>query len=123
VLILGFGILLTTGFYLLSAQPVTVFIDETRQDVRTHQSTVAGLLAELRSPLDPQDIASPGGDAPIQSGLVIHVKKAHLVIIDVDGQRQQVLTQSIEPRDILSTAKISIGTHDLVEVDNAPLAG
>ena len=42
-LIIVFGAVIFGGFYLLSAQPITLLIDGVRQDVRTHQITVGGI--------------------------------------------------------------------------------
>ncbi len=121
ILIAGFGVVIGTGFYLLTAQTVTVVLDGVPQTVRTHQPTVDTLLAELQLPIGPKDVVAPPGETAIHNGLTVTVSKAHAVIVEVDGGQQRVLTQAIQPRDILSEAGVTVGPHDAVLVDNTDL--
>jgi resuscitation-promoting factor RpfB len=121
LLIVGFGIIIGGGFYVLSAPLISVVVNGTQNTIRSHQPTVAGLLSELQISIEAQDRLSPPADTPIRTGLVVTILKAQSVIVDVDGQQRRVLTQLIEPRDILAEAEITVGDHDLIRVDNADL--
>jgi resuscitation-promoting factor RpfB len=121
ILVVVFAIIIIGGVYLLSASAVTLIIDGTPQTVRTHQPTVSAMLTELQIGVEPQDIISPSGETPVSSGLLVKIDKAHAVMVDVDGQRRRILTQAIQPRDILTEARLDIGPHDLIRVDNAEL--
>ncbi|MEP7287208.1 MAG: ubiquitin-like domain-containing protein [Chloroflexota bacterium] len=121
VLIIGLSTVLIGGFYVLTATTVTVLIDDNRSDARTHQTTVAALLAELQVPLNPQDVISPALDSAIRNKMVVTINRASLLIVDVDGQRHQLYTRMKDPREILNEAKISLGADDLVLVDNEAL--
>ena len=121
ILILLFGLIAFGSFYVITAQPVTVFINGTRHEVRTHQPTVASLMVELQSPLTPQDIVAPSPNTPIESGLTVNVTKARPVILEVDGKQQQILTQQTQPVAILAAADITVTSKDLIEIDNEPV--
>jgi len=121
VLIIVFGAVIFGGFYLLSAQPITLTIDGARQDMRTHQSTVGGMLAELNVFLEKEDRVQPALDTPIHSGITVTIDRAHPVIVEADGQRRRVLTHAVQPRDILREAGITIGARDLIRVDQTDL--
>jgi resuscitation-promoting factor RpfB len=121
VLVIGFGVVIIGGFYSLSAPTVTVVINGTQNAIRSHQQTVSGLLAEVQVLVEPQDIVSPPAETPIRNGLVVTITKAHPVTVEVDGQQRRVLTQLIQPREILGEAGITVGPHDLIRVDNADL--
>ncbi|MCC7449972.1 MAG: DUF348 domain-containing protein [Anaerolineae bacterium] len=121
ILIIVFGAVIFGGFYLLSAQPITLIMDATRQDVRTHQTTVGGMLAELNVFLEKEDSVQPALDAPIRSGMTVTINRTHPVIVEADGQRRRVLTHAVQPRDILQEAGITVGARDLIRVDQAAL--
>jgi uncharacterized protein YabE (DUF348 family) len=120
-LVIGFGAVLLGGLYFLTGSPVSLIIGGVRRDVRTHQATVGGLIAELALLVEPQDIVSPPAETPIQSGMTVAIDKAAPVVVEVDGQRRRVLTHSTQPRDILNQAGVVIGPHDTVYVDGTPL--
>ncbi len=121
ILVIGFGLIIIGGFYVLTAWTVVVTVNGTQNTVRSHQPTVASLLAELQMSIEPQDVVSPSGDTPLRNGLIVSITKAHPVQLEADGQQRRVLTQSIQPRDILAEAGITVGPHDLIRVDNADL--
>lgn len=121
VLLLILVAALLGGIYLATAQTVTINLNGTTFEVRTHQSTVGGLLDELSVSLETQDVVSPPGDSPIRNGLTVTIQKAHPVIVEADGQQRRIFTQSNQPREILAQAGITPGAHDLIRVDNADL--
>ncbi len=121
VLIVVFGAVIFGGFWLLSAQTVTLVIDGARQDVRTHQTTVNGILAELNVFLEKEDTVQPAVDTPIRSGMTVTIDRAHPVMIETDGQSRRVLTHAVQPRDILQEAGVVVGSRDLIRVDQTDL--
>ncbi len=120
-LVIGLGAVLIVSLFFLTATPVSLVVGGVRRDVRTHQSTVGGLIAELALLVEPQDVVSPSRETPIQSGMTVTIDKAEPVVVEVDGQRQRVLTHSTQPRDILNEAGVTVGPHDTVFVDGVVL--
>lgn len=120
-IVLGLGIVLVGGLYLITMRTVTLVVEGVRQEVRTHQSTVGGLVGELPGSLEVQDIISPALDTPIRNGLIVTVVKARPVLIEADGHSQRILTHLVQPRDILAQAGIAVDPHDIIQVDDAML--
>ncbi len=121
ILVIGFGAVIIGGIYTITARTVTLNIGGVRQDVRTHASTVGGMLGELQVLIEPQDTVSPSPDTPILNGLLITIDKAFPVVLDVDGQLHTVRTHRVQPQDILNEAGVTTGSHDLILVDNVKL--
>jgi uncharacterized protein YabE (DUF348 family)/3D (Asp-Asp-Asp) domain-containing protein len=121
ILVIAFGVIAIGSVYVLTAQVVTVFVNGNRYEVRTHQTTVETLMAELQLPLNAQDIVAPPANTALRTGLTVNVTKANLVIVDVDSKQQRLFTQQTQPSDILVEAGIKLEPDDRVETDNVPL--
>ncbi len=121
VLLIALGVLLAGGLYLITAQTVTVVIGDQRRTMRTHQTTVRAALAEAGVYLEAEDSVTPTFDAPIRSGMIVMIDRAHPVVIDADGQQRRILTHKTDPRDILSESQIALGEHDtFIASDSTP---
>ena len=125
ILVFSLAIILLLGLYLVTARTVGVEFEGARSTVRTHQTTVAGLIAELGILIEAPDRVTPAGDTPLVDGMLVTIDKAHPVLIEVDGQRRRVLTHLTQPRDILTEAQITLRADDVIYVDgmllnNAP---
>ncbi len=121
LLVVGFGIVFAFGIYWITSRSVRLVIDGAPREVRTHQSTVTGLLTELSIYTESPDIVSPAGNTPIVNGLLITIDKAHPVVIEADGQRQRVLTHLLQPREILAEAGVVLQPSDVIYSDGLAL--
>jgi uncharacterized protein YabE (DUF348 family)/3D (Asp-Asp-Asp) domain-containing protein len=121
ILAIGLGAALVGASTVLTARTVTLIVDGARLDTRTHQPTVSAWLAELGLSLAAQDIVSPPIDTPIRDGLVVTLDRAHVVIVEADGQTRRVSTRGTQPQAILPEAGVSVGVHDVIRVDHADL--
>jgi uncharacterized protein YabE (DUF348 family) len=120
ILLVVFALLIVGGLYVVTAQPVVLVIEGVRRDVRTRQTTVAGVLDELDVFIEDPDRVSPAPETVLTPGMQITIDKAHPVIIDADGQRLRVLTHNSTPADILREFGLSLGEGDALYVDGAP---
>ena len=62
-------------------------------NVRTYQTTVGGLFAEIQLPVTDQDIVTPASNTALQSGLIISVDRPDIVVVEEDGIKQKIYTR------------------------------
>ncbi len=114
------GLLLVVGAvvagYRATLTPVTLMIDGQVTPVDTHQETVGALLMDAGLTLAPEDIVTPALDAPLESGLMVQVRRARPVTINADGHRVSLRTHATSIEAILQEARVSVGPYDEVEV-------
>jgi len=113
---LALASLLTMG-YLRTGIQVTVTIDGHPRQFRTHQTSVGALLEEIGLEVHPQDIVSPGLEAPLRDGDVISVRRARPVVVEADGRTIKVRTQSRTVAELLQEVGVALKPHDLVILD------
>ena len=97
--------------------PVTLVIDDSSRPVRTHQDTVAALVADMGVDLHPEDTIFPPVETSIQPGLTVQIDRARQVEVSVDGQSLNLLTRATSLNEILSEAKVTLGPHDQLTVE------
>jgi len=114
--ILIVGSLLTMG-YLRTGEAVTVVVNGLPRPVRTHQTTVGGLLGEMGIALQEEDIVQPAPDTTLRAGQVVLVRQARAVSIQADGRTISLRTHEQSVSAILQQAGVGIGPHDQVVVD------
>ncbi len=114
LLVIG-GVLLAV--YNTTRLTVTVTVDAESHRVRTHAGTVGDVLDDLGVWLDPEDVVQPGPDTPLDGGMVITVRRATAIALQVDGVTRQVRTQPASPRELLAQQGVSVGPYDVVEVN------
>lgn len=119
-LLVIFALLVIGGLSFVTSQPVVLVIEGVRHDVRTRQTTVAGLLDEMAVFIEPPDRVSPPPESTLSAGMQVIVDKAQPVVIDADGQRMRILTHNTVPADILREFGLSLGAGDVLYVDGAP---
>jgi len=119
-LLILLGALLVWMIGLFTAHPITVVIEGQRREVRTHQTTVGGVLAEAGVWIEAEDRINPPPETPLNNDLVITVDKAHPVLIEVDDNRRRILTHHTRLLDILSESGTELGENDQLFVDGAP---
>jgi len=115
-IILIVGSLLTAG-YLRTGETITVVVNGLPRSVRTHQTTVGGLLREMGIALHPEDIVQPASDASLGAGQIVIVRRARAVSIQADGRTISLRTHEPSVAAILRQARVSVGLHDQVMVD------
>lgn len=119
-LLILLGALLVWMIGLFTARPITLVIEGQRREVRTHQTTVGGVLAEAAVWIEPEDRIDPPAETPLNNDQVITVDKAHPVLIEVDDNRRRILTHHTRLLDILSESGTELGENDQLFVDGAP---
>jgi uncharacterized protein YabE (DUF348 family) len=116
LVILAVTSLLTVG-YLRTGETITVMINDLPQTVRTHQTTVGGLLREMGIALQPEDVVQPAPDASLRAGQVVLVRQARAVSIQADGRTISLRTHEQSVDAILRQARVSVDSRDKVVVD------
>ncbi|MBI3944046.1 MAG: DUF348 domain-containing protein [Chloroflexi bacterium] len=115
------GVLAAMAFgYWDTQHPATLLINGQSYAVRTHQTTVGGLLNELGLELQPEDIVQPGWDVPLDTAKPISVIVARQVVLTADNEDKRWLTHSLTPGGILRDHGIILNPHDKVLVDGRP---
>ena len=123
--LLVFSVIGAIGFggYWLAATPITVTLNGHPITVRTHQTTVDGLLREVGAGLTSADSITPARATVLHSGLNVTIQTAASVVVDADHQPRQFLTRATDPQAILSAAGVTLSAHDqLVSIGSADLS-
>jgi uncharacterized protein YabE (DUF348 family) len=110
--------------YQATLTPVTLVIDGQVRALETQQETVGALLMDAGLTLIPEDVVTPALDAPLESEMVVQVRRARQVTINADGHHVTLWTHATSVEAILEEARVSVGPYDEVEVkagiDRAP---
>lgn len=124
IMLAGVMIALVSGAVLtvdwLARKTVTVDIDGNLRRLHTHAASVQNALTEAGVHLAPEDLVFPPPETPLRDHMTITVRKAHMVVVQTDGALYSLRTQARHPLDVLAELSISLGAHDLVEVDGQP---
>ncbi len=108
--------------YRATLTPINVVIDGEAQLVRTHQPTVALLLADLHLALRPEDRVTPPLETLLEPEMTVSLQRARPVILAVDGMERLRYVHDESPADLLAQEGIHLEAHDLLEV-RPPLVG
>ncbi|HEY66076.1 MAG TPA: DUF348 domain-containing protein [Caldilineae bacterium] len=103
--------------YRITSVPVTLVVDGQRLVLRTHRTTVAGVLEDAGLRLDPADIVQPTLSATVTPGMEVRVRRARPVQIYADGRTLNVRTQARTVRELLHDAGIYVTPYDEVVVE------
>lgn len=101
---------------------VTLIVDGREFPRRTHQTTVAGLLADAGVTVSAQDRVEPGLETPIQPGLVVQVHRARLVVIATGDQARTYQTHAQTVGELLAEAGVSLAGDARVVVAGQPVS-
>lgn len=86
-----------------------------QQEVRTHASTVADLLAEQDIIVEAHDKVEPSKATEITGDMEVNVQFAKQVNLDLDGEEEQVWTIADTVAEFLEEQEITITDHDVVK--------
>ena len=99
---------------------VTIDVNGTIYEVRTHATTVEGALQDANIFLDDADQVQPSLETPLSSNMEIKIIKANQLVIDIDGSIQRIYTHLLNPIQILEENNITVSDHDLLYVNHRP---
>jgi len=102
--------------YQTTLTPVTLVMDGQARRLHTHQDTVATLLMDTNLALYPEDTVTPALDTPLESGMIVQVQRARPVYISADGHSYLLRTHATSVEKVLGEARVSLGSHDEVEI-------
>ncbi|MBI2845756.1 MAG: DUF348 domain-containing protein [Chloroflexi bacterium] len=102
--------------YFATQRWVQIVIDGQRLTLKTHQTSVAGLLAEIGLALGPEDTVLPRLEAYLE-GQEIVVDRARPVVLNVDHRTIALSTHADTVGEILQEAGIALQLGDLVFID------
>ena len=95
-----------------SGSVVVVKIDGQPHPVRSHATTVGAVLRQAGIDLYPEDILTPGLEAPVVAGQPIVIRRARPVTLSADGQMRQFRTQATTIGQLLNEAGVETGPGD-----------
>ena len=91
---------------------VVIEIDGQSHPVRSHATTVGDLLRQAGIGLYPEDILTPGLEAPVVAGQPIVIRRARPVTLSADGQSVEIRTQATTVGQLLAEAGVQTGPGD-----------
>lgn len=116
-LILGVFSVLTVG-YLNTFTPAKIIDGDRVIDLRTHQTTVEGVLREAGVDIRPEDIVTPAQGAKLNWNDTIIVQRAKLVRLSIDGEETKwVRTQRVRGLDVLADLGYTSTVNDSVLIN------
>jgi uncharacterized protein YabE (DUF348 family) len=95
-----------------TGSPLVIEVDGQRFEVHTHAKTVGEALRRNGVGLFPEDIVSPGLQAPLQEGLVVEVQRSRPVTVKADGQVSQLRTHATTVGQALQETGIAMRPAD-----------
>ncbi|MFD2805980.1 ubiquitin-like domain-containing protein [Litchfieldia salsa] len=98
-----------------AAVPVSIAVDDQKEEVWTTLDTVKELLEFKEININEHDQISPGLDAKISKDLNVSIEKAFELTMNVGGEEQQVWSTSTTVADFLKNQNITLGQLDRVE--------
>lgn len=110
----GLVIVLTV---LTRSVPVTVIVDDSAYQTTTQAATVADVLAEMGIAVAEGDLISPELNAPVETELIVQVRRARSVTLTIDDQSRTLRTTLTNPADILNSVELAVGPQDRLFVD------
>ena len=108
--------------YARTGATMTLQVNGETWQARTRQQTVRAFLREVGLTPRPADIVLPSLDTPLTAGQTIVVQRALPVLVEADGQVVERYTHSRTVADLLREAGVDAKPHDLVMLDNEPVA-
>jgi uncharacterized protein YabE (DUF348 family) len=122
LLSLGAGLIALGFVYAATRHTVTIQVNGSTFQVRTHQRTVEGVLREARVFLYPEDVLDAPETEALLRGEPIRISVArHLTIIH-DGSITQARTRATAVGEALSDADIVLLDHDQFMLQGEPCA-
>jgi uncharacterized protein YabE (DUF348 family) len=116
-IILGVFSLLTVG-YLNTFTPATIVDGDRVINLRTHQTTVEGVLREVGVELLPEDIVLPARTAPLNRNDTIVIQRAKLVRLSVDDEEPRwIRTQRTRGTEVLADLGYAVSVNDMILVN------
>ncbi|PIC75737.1 hypothetical protein CSV74_14585 [Sporosarcina sp. P19] len=121
----------TTSLVLIDGKKKNISMDLNGKQIelRTAAATVGEVLAANDVKVQKHDLVEPTVNTPLENDTEIKWQKANKVIIDVDGETQELWTTEATVNDVLKTAEIEVATHDEIEpaletkiTENQPIA-
>lgn len=103
--------------YRLTHDAVTLDVEGQTWQVYTRAASVQELLDAEDVRVEPADLVKPGLPDQLKDGMTVTVRKAHAVIVDVDGEARTIRTMQVAPADILAERDVALGPYDMVIVD------
>ena len=107
--------------YRLSAHTVTLVINGTPIQIRTHQQTLGGLLAEQGLTLRPEDVLIPGAETRLSARTPLELHLAREITFDLYGVQQTVYSHAPTVADFLYEQGVSFGAEDRLYLDGTPI--
>lgn len=119
------GLALATWMLILGYQrtlhPAALVINGSSFLLRTHQTTIEGLLAELGGTLYPEDLVLPARTGPLPPDQPLQIQLATLVRVTADGRSWLHRTYLTTVGYLLQETGVLLGDHDQVLLDGSPV--
>jgi uncharacterized protein YabE (DUF348 family) len=107
--------------YSATGKAVEVVVGGQVVELRTHAGTVGDALRDAGMEPTQYDKVAPSADAQLSSGDVIHLDRAHPIVLEVDGDTQTVFTPETAPANVLAAAGLKLYPGDRLWVDGRRL--
>jgi uncharacterized protein YabE (DUF348 family) len=94
--------------------PVILYVEGQRFEILTNAETVGAALRQAGFDLYPEDLISPGVEAPLEAGTTVHIERSHPVLLRADGEFAELRTRADTVAEFLAEAGIALRPADEV---------
>lgn len=106
--------ILSFAIYEVTKAEVTVKVDDEKTSVFTHASTVGDVLEEKDIDMGRHDYVEPSADTAISEALDIIYKQAQQVVVNLEGEQQEVWTTVDTVGDLMEELEVEVKEHDVI---------
>lgn len=106
-----------------TGQPVNLIVDGRPVRLRTHASTVGGVLREAGRPYRPPDRVSAEPNAPVAEGGTIVWQRSAAILVEGAPDDPLIVSGEARPFDILAAAGHPAFPRDRIWADGVPILG
>lgn len=100
---------------------LTLVIDGEASAITTRADTVDAMLIERQIGLDNADAITPARDSAITPDMIVSVRQARAIALEINGERRTVYTASTPALEILERAGIVLSENDRLWIDDIPV--
>lgn len=108
------GMMLMTAYAFPYDKKVMIQAGNETMTVKTAAETVGQLLEENQLIIAENEYVTPGTDVLLENGMTITIRSAARIWVEVDGNREQILTTENTVKGLMDSAGILLGPDDEV---------
>lgn len=107
-----------TGLFIYQGtkKSVSLMLNGSKKEIKTHAETVHELLGELKINYKKQDYLSPSVNAKVKDNMQVVWIPAYMVILKLNGEEKKVWTTAKTVKEFLTESEIAVKEQDQLSV-------